>query len=174
MVPQGSGFQCEDIGIITCAHVVSDNGKTFDNLEVFKHDAPADKYKLKVERICSHRDVAICSILVEEGREPPKNNVSRSVGKVKMGQDVKLLGFPAYAPGRGYFMVDAKVAQIYRQSAVNKFEIDALIREGNSGGPIIDSESKVVGIALEGARKEAGNNGCLQISEIEDVLSNDK
>jgi len=174
MVPQGSGFQCEDIGILTCAHVVSDNGKTFDNLEAFKHDDPTVKYKLKVESLCSHRDVAICSVLVEEGGEPPKHNISRSVDKVEMGQEVKLLGFPAYAPGHGYFMVDAKAAKIYLQSAVSKFEIDALIREGNSGGPIIDSGSRVVGIALEGARKEAGNNGCLQISEIEDILNNDK
>jgi hypothetical protein len=32
----------------------------------------------------------------------------------------------------------------------------------------------VIGIALEGARKDAGNNGCLVISEIENVLSDDK
>ena len=174
MVPQGSGFQLENIGIVTCAHVVSDKGKIFDELEAFKHENPTVRYKLNVERICSHRDVAICSIAAEEGIESPKKNVSKSADTVQMGQDVKLLGFPAYAPGHGFYMVDAKVAKIYTQSAVSKFEIDKLIREGNSGGPIIDSESKVVGIALEGARKEAGNNGCLVISEIEAVLSDDE
>ncbi|QBQ55832.1 reverse transcriptase domain-containing protein [Nitrosococcus wardiae] len=174
MVPQGSGFQLEDIGIVTCAHVVSEKGKIFEDLEAFKHDDSTVKYKLRVERICSHRDIAICSLLVEEGKEPPKHSVSRSANNVEMGQDVKLLGFPAYAPGHSYFMVDTKVAKIYTQSLVRKFEINALIREGNSGGPIIDSKSSVVGIALEGARKEAGNNGCLTIPELEDVLSDDK
>ena len=91
-----------------------------------------------------------------------------------MQKDVKLLGFPAYAPGHGHYMVDSKVAKIYCQSAVNKFEIDKLIREGNSGGPIIDAESMVIGIALEGARKEGGNNGCLVISEIDQILSSDE
>jgi len=31
-------------------------------------------------------------------------------------------------------------------------------------------ESNVVGIALEGARKDVGNNGCLVTSEIDEVL----
>jgi hypothetical protein len=174
MIPQGSAFQLKDIGIVTCAHVVSEKEKVFEELEVFKHDNPTVKYKLNVERICPHRDVAICSILIEEGKLPPANNVTKSKNQVVMGQEAKLLGFPAYAPGHGFFMVDTKVAKIYTQSKVSKFEIDSLIREGNSGGPIVDSESNVIGIALEGARKDAGNNGCLVISEIENVLSDDK
>jgi len=176
MVTQGSGFHLEDIGIVTCAHVVSEskNGGIHDSLQVFKHDKPEVKYKLNVDRFCFHRDVAICSIVAEEGIEIPQSKVSYSADKVKMGQDVKLLGYPAYAPGSGHFMVDAKVAKIYTQSMVSKFEIDSQIREGNSGGPIIDLASRVVGIALEGAMKNAGNNGCLVISEIEEVLSKDE
>ena len=91
-----------------------------------------------------------------------------------MQEDVKLLGFPAYAPGHGYFIVDSKVAQFYVRSGVHKFEISSQIREGNSGGPIINSESKVVGIALEGARKDGGKNGCLKINEIDRVMNSDK
>jgi len=174
VISQGSAFQLKGVGIVTCAHVVSKEGNVFEELEAFKHDNPTVKYKVIVERICSHRDVAICSIQGENGGEPPENFVQESEKSVEMAQEVKLLGFPAYAPGQSFFMVDAKVAKIYSQSAVNKFEINALIRKGNSGGPIIDLESNVVGIALEGARKEAGNNGCLKISEIDEVLRDDK
>lgn len=174
VVPQGSAFQLKDIGIVTCAHVVSEKGVVFDNLEAFKHSDTTVKYKLKVDRICSHRDVAICSIIIEGDKTPPAFCVEKSEKPVEMQKDVKLLGFPAYAPGHGHYMVDSKVAKIYCQSAVNKFEIDKQIREGNSGGPIIDAESMVIGIALEGARKEGGNNGCLVISEIEEVLSSDE
>ncbi len=66
------------------------------------------------------------------------------------------------------------MAKIYSQSTINKFEIDKLIREGNSGGPVINAKSMVIGIALEGARKNTGNNGCLVILEIDQVLSSDK
>lgn len=174
VISQGSAFQLMGIGIVTCAHVVSEKGKVFEGLEAFKHDNTTVKYKLIVERICSHRDVAICSIQVEDSGEPPENCVQKSEKPVEMAQEVKLLGFPAYASGHSFYMVDAKVAKIYPQSAVSKFEINTLIREGNSGGPIIDLESTVVGIALEGARKDAGNNGCLVISEIDEALSDDK
>ena len=170
---QGSGFQLKGVGIITCAHVVSEKGKVFDALEAFKYSNPTVKYKLNVERICPHRDVAICSITSDDGTTIPSDCVEKTDDAIEMQENVKLLGFPAYAPGHSHYMVDSKVAKIYTQSAVSKFEIDKLIREGNSGGPIINLNSEVVGVALEGARKEAGNNGCLVITEIEEVLTND-
>lgn len=170
---QGTGFQLKDVGIVTCAHVVSDKGKLFNRVEAYKHSDTPKRYVINVERMCNHRDVAICSIIGGEGDAPPTNSIEISLKPVAMRHDVRLLGFPAYAPGHGYYMADSKVAKIYVQSAINKFEIDSLIREGNSGGPIIDSDSKVAGIALEGARKDGGNNGCLVINEINEVLKSD-
>ena len=171
---QGSAFQLKDVGIVTCAHVVSDKGVVFENLEVFKHSNPTVKYKLQVDRVCSHRDVAICSIVAEDEKIPPDVSIEKSVESVGMQEDVKLLGFPAYDPGHGYSIVDSKIAKIYVQSAVNKFEISSQIRKGNSGGPIINDDSKVVGIALEGARMDGGNNGCLVISELDQVIISDE
>lgn len=174
ITPQGTGFHLKDVGIVTCAHVVSEKGNIFKNLEAFKHSDPTNKYKLNVERVCARRDVAICSIVIEEGSKQIEHFIERSTRNLKMQEGVKLLGFPAYAPGHGHFMVDAKVAKLYTQSAVSKFEISSQIREGNSGGPIINEDSEVVGIALEGARKDGGNNGCLMISEIDQVVSSDE
>jgi S1-C subfamily serine protease len=174
MTQQGTGFHLKDVGIVTCAHVVSEKGNVFENLEAFKHSDPTNKYKLNVERVCAHRDVAICSIVIEEGSKQIEHFIERSTRHLEMQEDVKLLGFPAYAPGHGHFMVDSKVAKFYTQGAVSKFEISSQIREGNSGGPIINEDSEVVGIALEGARKDGGNNGCLMISEIDQVVSSDE
>ena len=173
IIAQGSGFQLKDAGVVTCAHVVSEKGKVFDALEAFKYSNPSVKYKLNVDRICQHRDVAICSITSGDGTEIPSNCVEKTADAITMQQVVKLLGFPAYAPGQSHYIVDSKVAKKYTQSAVSKFEIDKLIREGNSGGPIINLKSEVVGVALEGARKEAGNNGCLVITEIDKVLTDE-
>lgn len=167
---QGSGFQLKDFGIVTCAHVVSEKKTVFKELEAYKYSDTSNRYKIKVEKLCDHRDVAICSIKEDTVKASPKTYVEKAEKPVEMQEKVKLLGFPAYAPGHNYFIADARVTQIYVQSAVNKFEIDKLIRAGNSGGPIINSESKVVGMALEGAQKDTGNNGCLTMSEIEKVL----
>ena len=58
-------------------------------------------------------------------------------------------------------------AQLISSKSTNRYE-------RNSGGPIINSDSQVVGVALEGARKDSGNNGCLFISEIQEVLASDE
>lgn len=174
VMTQGTGFHLKDVGIVTCAHVVSEKGNIIENLEAFKYSDSTNKFKLNVERVCAHRDVALCSIVIEKGRKQAERFLERSARHLKMQEDVKLLGFPAYAPGHGHFMVDSKVAKFYTQSGVRKFEISSQIREGNSGGPIINQESEVVGIALEGARKDGGNNGCLMISEIDQVISSDE
>ncbi len=171
---QGTGFQLKNVGIVTCAHVVSESKTIFENLEAFKYSDTTKKYKVNVERMCVHRDVAICSIEDDAELSPPKSCLEISEKELSMQDDVKLLGFPAYAPGQSHYIVDSKIAKIYPQSGVQKFEIDKLIREGNSGGPIINLESMVIGIALEGARKEAGHNGCLIISEVDEVLNSDE
>ena len=174
IVSQGSGFQLKEVGIVTCAHVVSEHKVPFENLEAYKHSDMTHRYKIKVERICPHRDVAICSIQGVDGKLPPNYTIERSERTVVLQEDVKLLGFPGHAPSHSHYIVDSKVAMTYVESAVEKFEIDKLIRAGNSGGPIINSDSKVVGIALKGVTEGAGKNGCLLISEIEKVLSSDE
>jgi len=63
------------------------------------------------------------------------------------------------------------VASLYIQSGVSKFEITCQIREGNSGGPILNDKNELVGMAIEGAEKGSGNNGCLSLSEIMKVIS---
>ncbi len=168
---QGSAFDLDDVGILTCAHVVADKGEIYNDIEIYKQFDTTKKYTLVVEKICPHRDVAICSINPKPGIPIPEFKLEKCIKDIEMQESVKLLGFPAYAPGHGYSVVDAKVAKVYTQSAVRKFEIDKQIREGNSGGPIINSDSKVVGIALEGARKSEGHNGCLFISEINEIIS---
>jgi len=170
---QGSAFQLKDVGIVTCAHVVSKKGAIFDNLKAFKYSDHGTKYEITVDRICPHRDVAICSIVIFENI-PPSACIEKSAKPAEMQEEVKLLGFPQYAFGQSYFMVDSKVAKIYPQNGVPKFEIANLIREGNSGGPIINKESMVIGIALEGARKKKGNNGCLVIHEIDQIMNSDE
>jgi len=173
-ITQGTGFQLEDNKIITCAHVVSDKDSFFENLEVYKHSNTKNTFSIQVDKICKHRDVAICSIVLKKGETPPENCIDKPKTTIKIQDNVKLLGYPAHALGHSHYIVDSKIAKTYTASAVKKFEIDHPIREGNSGGPVIDIDSKVIGMALEGATKESGHNGCLLLSEIEEVLNDSK
>ena len=67
-------------------------------------------------------------------------------------------------------MAEAKVASRFGDKGIQKFEIDTQIREGNSGGPVLNKKFEVVGIAAEGARKESGNNAVISINELAKIL----
>lgn len=173
-VSQGSAFQLENIGIITCAHVVSEKKTVYTGIEAFKISNTTMKYRVNVDRICFDRDVAICSITFDDNQpDHSKTFIEKSVMPIRTQENVKLLGFPGFAPGHEHYIVDSKVAQFYVHGAIDKFEISDQIREGNSGGPIINENSEVVGIATEGAHKDGGKNGCLMISEIASILTDD-
>ena len=81
-----------------------------------------------------------------------------------------MIGFPAYKIGQSPYLADGKVAAIYTQSGVKKFEIDILIRERNSGGPVLNSNLDVIGIAAEGAERSGGNNAVIRACEIGNSL----
>jgi len=162
---QGTGFSLCDVGIITCAHVVSDGDNIYEGLEVFKYNAFAKKYNLEVVAIDHHLDIAICKI-ADNGFSATDNQLIVSELEITHKTAMKLFGFPAYKIGQSYYVSDCNVATTYTQSGVKKFEINHPIREGNSGGPVVDLEGKLVGIALEGATKSSGSNGVLCVAEL--------
>jgi S1-C subfamily serine protease len=168
-VAQGTGFQFSNLGIITCAHVVSHNNEVLEEIEVFKSDRTNTRYQVIVQYIDYHRDIAICQL---KNPEPmaPAITIDEEFNEIQQREEVILLGFPAYNIGQSPTVVDAKISSIYPQNGIPKFEISSQIREGNSGGPIINKLGKVVGVALEGAQKDGGNNGCILISEIHELI----
>lgn len=167
---QGSGFLLNNVGIVTCAHVVSENKQILKNISAFKCTNPTETFKIKVNRICHHRDVAICEFVNDDAANPPPNNcIDKASTSANLQDKVKLLGFPAYSTGSSHYIADSKVAKTYLIGAIPMFEIDKMIRAGNSGGPILNTNFEVVGIATQGANKDTGNNGCLHISELEAV-----
>lgn len=166
---QGTGFYLKDVGIVTCAHVVTDDkNNPLDNIDVFRYDKITEKIRCTIQKIDSKLDLAILQPV------DPKNlkdiqPLEQSNETIESLHTVKMIGYPAYKIGQTPYIVDAKIASIYCQSAINKFEIDSLIREGNSGGPILNSNNKVIGIAAEGAEKSGGNNAALRIEMLERI-----
>lgn len=165
---QGTGFDLKDFGLITCAHVVSDkNGVIYKKIEAYKCDKASPKYILDVKFLDRHRDIAICELKTQNDEKLQRNSIELYEGNVCIGLETILLGFPAYKSGQSYSQINATVSVLYPQSGLDKFEISAQIREGNSGGPIIDNVSgKLVGVVLEGAEKGAGQNAALSFNEL--------
>ncbi|MGZ8702400.1 MAG: S1C family serine protease [Gaiellaceae bacterium] len=153
---QGSGFVYDGDGhIVTNAHVVDGstsisvkfwNGKTFDG-QVVGTDASTDLAVLKVNA-------------------PVSEIFSLSLGdssNLVVGDQVVAIGSPFGLEGT---VTSGIVSALHREmTSPNRFAIDnsiqtdAAINHGNSGGPLLDAQGKVVGVTAQIESNSGGNEG---------------
>jgi putative serine protease PepD len=153
---QGSGFVYDDAGtIVTNQHVVDGassisirfwNG-TRHRAELLGTDPSTDLAALKVD--------APASLLVPLG-------LGDSSG-LRVGDEVLALGSPFGLEGT---LTSGIVSALHRQmTAPNDFTIadsiqtDAAINHGNSGGPLLDTTGRVVGVNAQIESESGGNDG---------------
>jgi putative serine protease PepD len=153
---QGSGFVYDTEGhIITNQHVVGGatsisvrlwDGKSYD-AELVGSDASTDLAVIKVD--------APASVL-----EPLALGDSNAV---RVGDNVVAIGSPF---GLENTVTSGIVSALHRQmSSPNNFTIgdaiqtDAAINHGNSGGPLLDSDAKVIGVNAQIESDSGGNDG---------------
>lgn len=169
IVSQGTGFSLDGIGIITCSHVVGNESMLYENLEIYKHEDQNTRHRLIVKKICRHRDVAICEIENKKGFLYPKLYKSNIEPEIR--DKAILMGFPGFSPGQQHNVSETRINSVSASSAVKKFEVDTYIREGISGGPVLDTDYNVLGFALKGVRQGTGRNDCLNIAEVISVFN---
>jgi S1-C subfamily serine protease len=168
---QGTGFVLAGVGFVTAAHVVADKGVAYKEITAYSYKDTSQKYILKITTLDMHRDLAVGVLMNADGSQYTSKSFLRpALLPPKLKEHVALVGYPAYKMGQTPYWADAKVASIYGQLNVAKFEISTQIREGNSGGPVMNESLQVVGIAVEGAEKGGGNNAVVQMHELYAVL----
>jgi len=153
---QGSGFVYDGDGhILTNAHVVEGstsvsvkfwNGKTYD-AQVVGTDASTDLAVLKVNA-------------------PVSELLPLSLGdssKLVVGDTVVAIGSPFGLEGT---VTSGIVSALHREMTSpnhfaidNSIQTDAAINHGNSGGPLLDAQGKVVGITSQIESNSGGNEG---------------
>jgi S1-C subfamily serine protease len=153
---QGSGFVYDEEGhIVTNEHVVDGasaisvkfwNGETYE-AELVGSDASTDLAVLKVD--------APASVLF-----PLRLGDS---GAVAVGDAVVAIGSPFGLEGT---VTSGIVSALHRQmTSPNEFTIDdsiqtdAAINHGNSGGPLVDAQSRVIGVNAQIESDSGGNDG---------------
>ena len=153
---QGSGFVYDTTGhVVTNAHVVDGaqsakvrfaDGKTYDatvvgvdastDLAVLKVDAPSSA--LHPVELADSSQVAVGDVVVAIGSPfGLENSVTAGI--------VSALGRSMQAPN-GYTITGA-------------IQTDAAINHGNSGGPLLDLDGKVVGVNAQIESESGGNDG---------------
>jgi hypothetical protein len=166
---QGSAFCIHPSGIfLTNEHVVGQ--ETGLTLVLHPGSIKAKVFSAKVLRADKGLDLALLQI--EGGKEVPV--VPLAAGdKLTETDEVIAFGFPfgqVLAPNpKDYPAISVNVGKVTslreKNGELHRIQLDAVLNPGNSGGPLLDKEGKVVGVVVSGV-SGAGVNFAIPMSHV--------
>lgn len=134
-------------------------GKTTINLQ---DSEESNLGQLEVVWRDREHDVAVLKPITVLSVEPLHLNQSLSADT----NHLLLVGYPNHSLGKSISIAEGKIRSRYRGNKALHIDITTPIRKGNSGGPVLNSNFQVIGVAKEGETLERGNNGVLRIDEL--------
>ena len=143
----GTGFVFSKNGhILTNEHVVSECSKVQFHL----NGNPID-----VEVVAANTQVDL-AILSSDLRPSSLLNIKQEMMKTELMDKVFAIGFPFGAQARQKITVTSGIisSEAYGITGSKMFQFDAAIQPGNSGGPVIDEDKNLIGIATAKADTE--------------------
>lgn len=170
---QGTGFYLRGIGLITNAHVIKEAIDIVENKLRFVKEFYITFYKynetetIKRAKILCYdivKDIAILE--VENVKDFSKGYMFNE--SIEEGQRIELIGFPNYRKGQDIRTYSGFVQGIRMHEAKYKrYEISTLVYGGNSGGPIVNDNNEVIGVAVKGLTDNGVSpNEMIPISEV--------
>jgi S1-C subfamily serine protease len=165
-VLEGTGFVVAPNRVMSNAHVVAGSdsvtveadGQTYD-AGVVSYDPEADISILDVPNLPS------TPLLFAEGSAPT-------------GTDAVVMGYPGggdfvATPARVRETIELNGPDIYRKATVTRevYTIRGTVRQGNSGGPMIDRTGKVLGVVFGAAVDDADTGFVLTAKEVSRQLA---
>lgn len=154
----GSGFALGSNCIITNAHVVQGAN------DISITDYKGQQFNAEVAFIDSVRDIAVLATSVNL----PSILLTGDESKETIGSDVYAIGAPknlSYSLTKGVLSSKKRIV-----SGEEYLQIDAAINAGNSGGPLLNSEGKVIGINTMKWSDTEGISLSIPISVVLDFL----
>lgn len=158
---QGTGFLIKGIGIVSNYHVFEfviesiRNGYLPRETEYFVNLRFGAKQSQKVSaRISFFSKELDLVILIPEDQSILNNGFERELREPEQNERITLLGYPDFSEGDQLKMERGDYLRTTFSEKVEMYEISPIIFAGNSGGPIINKNDKVIGIATEGRRMD--------------------
>jgi 2-alkenal reductase len=150
----GSGFIWDGAGnIVTNAHVVHDAGTITIWL------AAGDQFGAEVVGLAPNYDLAV--LRAKEKRPLPAPVTVASSANLKVGQSAYAIGSPW---GLDHSMTAGIISGLRRElpttrgrEVTNMIQTDAAVYPGNSGGPLLDSAGRLIGVVTISYRLDAPN-----------------
>lgn len=164
---------------ITCDHVLVGKSVKRDvdvedpllqNLEIhLRNPLTGADHSVRVLNRDSHRDLALLE-LADPNARAARYFDGRST-PLERAATGRLIGFPNWSPGRTANNDEVLVQQRFPRAGLERIEIGSNIRQGNSGGPLVDASYKLAGVAQQGASQANGNDECLCVEELDRWLA---
>ncbi|HWM13685.1 MAG TPA: trypsin-like peptidase domain-containing protein [Gaiellaceae bacterium] len=153
---QGSGFVYDDEGRIVTNHHVVDGA---DSIEVTLPDGSS--YDARLLGSDASTDLAVIQIdAPADALEPLELGDSDALA---VGEEVVAIGSPfgleATVTSGIVSAVDRRITSPNGFAIENAIQTDAAINHGNSGGPLLDSDARVVGVNSQIESESGGNVG---------------
>jgi len=160
---QGTGFMLKDWGLITCHHVLS------KGMYAFRHDNVLKKYNFSI--IYENKDIDL-AVLKIDSADVVHYLDSSAQPILPYHADVTIAGFPNYYLGHAPYIAPGKVVSSRKIHGIEMITINAPIVHGNSGGPVLDADGKVVGVASSGGDIERTDFfGYIPINNLQHLLT---
>jgi S1-C subfamily serine protease len=161
----GSGFVISDTGeVATNAHVVSQGeGKSIERAdEVYVNFADANQVKARIVGLDPNADVALLRLETRAGLTLRPLRLGSSA-KVRVGEPVAAIGSP-FGEEQSLSVgvvsaTDRAIESLTGFETLGAVQTDAAINQGNSGGPLIDSDGDVIGINAQIRTNSGGGEG---------------
>lgn len=165
---EGSGFVVSDHSVMSNAHVVAgSNSVTVQDTDGTSYDATVVSYDPRVD----------ISILDVPGLPAPP--LAFATAPAATGTDALVMGFPdassfAATPARIREVINLNGPDIYRTTTVTRqvYTIRGTVRQGDSGGPMVDLNGQVLGVVFGAAVDEAETGYALTANEVSGELQN--
>ena len=165
----GSGFIVDPSGLIVTNYHVAGGA---DSMVVWIGDDNDDGDEIEAEIVGYSECLDLAVIQLEDGDDYPY--MAWHEGDITEGLDVYSAGFPGGDPNftltKGIVSKSDFEREFDWSSLQHVIEHDARIRGGNSGGPLIDEEGRVVGVNYAGDDGTNDYNWAIHRDEVLDVL----
>lgn len=152
-VMEGSGFLAGGSGVvITNAHVVgmlAANSKAPTKIEIVLHNGEANELKTTGQVLGVDRSADL-AVLRVEGKLPAPLPIEVKDEPFET-QKVYIFGFPLGAQlGKNITVSESSVSSLRKDpsGALEKIQVNGGMHPGNSGGPVVDSLGRVVGVSV--------------------------
>ncbi|HHF0539602.1 TPA: serine protease, partial [Vibrio alginolyticus] len=149
---QGTGFLLENIGLVTNEHVIEGiDASDADLLEIYRYYEMDNKRKVSFGKSDKSLDLGILKPTTDF------NGIKRlKIGDdstLSVGQKVTVIGFPQYSPNDTPYINTGKIIQSKVLFGQQIWLLDIPVIHGNSGGPVVNENNEVIGVATRGAEK---------------------